>query len=174
MGWRKKWRNFRERYLSGEASVCGYTSFISSPDRTTNSAWAFGLTQTQSTPGGTLTVPLVSIAISNLRLCNSSMSASSSWRRGSPPVHTTKRDPSIARGHDASKSSYQQSCAIRSGELTAALSVNANEIRVTELADRAGSIIFPARPKIASRVTHAIPQRARCGFLPLARYKKLP
>ena len=82
MGWRKKWRNLRERYLSGEAPSCGYTSFSSSPDCTTNSAWAFGLTQTQSTPGGTSTVPLVSIAISNLRSCKSSMSASIQLEKG--------------------------------------------------------------------------------------------
>src|SRR5258708_39708216 len=109
MGWRKKWRNLRKGYLSGEGSACGNTNFISSPDRTTNSAWAFGLTQTQSTPDGTSTVPLVSIAISNLRLCNSSMSASSSWRSGSPPVHTTKRNSSDCCGHVASIASANRS-----------------------------------------------------------------
>ena len=55
-------------------------------------AWiapAFGDTHTQSTPGGTGNVPLVSIATSNPRRCSAATSAPSSCRSGSPPVQTT-------------------------------------------------------------------------------------
>src|SRR5438270_11632004 len=57
---------------------------------------ALGLTHIQSSDDGAGRVPFVSTATSNPRACSSSISFSSTWRSGSPPVHTTYfRAPSL-------------------------------------------------------------------------------
>src|SRR5580704_4105739 len=89
--------------VSGCRPCCGKTSFSSDPAFAMSGAPAFGLTQSQSRPGGGARVPLVSTAISKPLAWTAQISAASSCNKGSPPVNTINRSvlppiqaPSIA------------------------------------------------------------------------------
>lgn len=62
-GWSRKWRKPQPSTASRSVPACGQTSFSSSPERCTVSLPALGLIHTQSMPGCTGSVPLLSIAI---------------------------------------------------------------------------------------------------------------
>ncbi|NBP73184.1 MAG: hypothetical protein EBU57_08505, partial [Alphaproteobacteria bacterium] len=73
---------------AAKSSGCGITTLSSSPCSTASLCSAFGLTQTQSSPGGRGRVPLVSIARNAPGAAQARISAASSWSAGSPPVNT--------------------------------------------------------------------------------------
>src|SRR5580704_8630761 len=91
IGCNQKCKNARSHNASGPRPCCGKTSFSSDPAFATSGAPAFGLTQSQSRPGGGARVPLVSTAISKPRAWTAPISAASSCNKGSPPVSTTNR-----------------------------------------------------------------------------------
>ena len=113
---------------------------------TTSGAPAFGLTQTQSMPGGGGIVPLVSIAISKPRACNAAISGGSSCNSGSPPVQTTKR------GRRSFRPQRRDPVGERVGIAVAAAlgAVHADKIGVAECADRVGPVLLAPGPQIAA------------------------
>jgi hypothetical protein len=93
----------------------GSQGFNSCPAFRRHGAPAFGLTQIQSSPSGSSSVPFVSIAMSKRRACTASISEASSCRSGSPPVKTTNRRSvpashvrSIASASDARQSQHRR------------------------------------------------------------------
>src|ERR1700730_1405025 len=91
IGCNQKCENARPHNASGPRPCCGKTSFNSDPEFAMSGAPPFGLTQSQSRPGGGARVPLVSTAISKLLAWTAPISAESSCNKGSPPVKTTNR-----------------------------------------------------------------------------------
>ena len=135
-----------QRIRPGGCPVWGITTLSSLPERTTRVEPILGLTQTQSTPGGTGSVPLlVSMAISEAHLaCRASSGVSNC--NGSPPVQ-----PYLWRCRLGRPLRIDGRGQISGGnELAPALAVRAHEIGVAELADGAGAG-FVTVPQVAAR-----------------------
>ena len=141
-------RKSRSAKRSGSAPGCGNTSFSSSPERSTRSAFAFGLRQIQSTPAGGSRVPLVSMATSKPASWSAATSGSSSCSNGSPPVHTTNGRPRRRGGPRLADRGGERG---GSREPAAARTVGADEIGVAPR--RAGTGPFA---RSSSRPVHRL------------------
>ena len=157
-----------ELFVGGQVlPVCGMTTLISLPFFTTSVEPIFGLTQIQSTPGGTGMVPLVSMAMSNpSRMHGVDQRAIELQQRFAAGEHHERAG--LAQEPADRLLIRSERCGL--AEFAAAFAVGADEIGVAKGAERRGAVAShdrstdcsPKNGRTRPAGPRARPRLARC------------